>query len=261
MAVLINAYNMASESSKLLASNMGVRRIRQENSTFKGGPKHTVINWGCGSLSSEVEKCKVLNPTRATNICSNKLSFFTTQQSVGLTRTVPFTSSKEEALGWSRGGSIVMARTILRGHSGEGIITFDNPNLLGDYVAAPLYTKYVPKKDEYRIHIICGEIVTVQRKVIPADRGIEPNRINWKIRNLANGFVFARNEDRPVPEDVKVQALNAFNSIGDLDFGSVDVIWNEYRQEAYVLEINTASGLSGSTVIDYANKFKQVLEM
>jgi glutathione synthase/RimK-type ligase-like ATP-grasp enzyme len=41
-----------------------------------------------------------------------------------------------------------------------------------------------------------------------------------------------------------------------LDFGGVDVIWNERRQMAYVLEVNTACGLEGQTVNDYAEAFR-----
>jgi D-alanine-D-alanine ligase-like ATP-grasp enzyme len=42
-----------------------------------------------------------------------------------------------------------------------------------------------------------------------------------------------------------------------LDFGAVDVIWNEKQQRAYVLEVNTAPGLEGQTVDDYARGIKE----
>jgi glutathione synthase/RimK-type ligase-like ATP-grasp enzyme len=40
-----------------------------------------------------------------------------------------------------------------------------------------------------------------------------------------------------------------------LDFGAVDVIWNERQQRAYVLEINSAPGLEGTTIDDYVRYF------
>ena len=44
-----------------------------------------------------------------------------------------------------------------------------------------------------------------------------------------------------------------------LDFGAVDVIWNEHESKAYVLEINTAPGLEGSTVEDYKEFFNRAV--
>jgi D-alanine-D-alanine ligase-like ATP-grasp enzyme len=40
-----------------------------------------------------------------------------------------------------------------------------------------------------------------------------------------------------------------------LDFGAVDVIWNAQKEKPYVLEINTAPGLEGQTIADYAAFF------
>lgn len=41
-----------------------------------------------------------------------------------------------------------------------------------------------------------------------------------------------------------------------LDFGAVDIIWNNHYQKAYVLEINTAPGLEGSSVDNYRKAFE-----
>ena len=53
-------------------------------------------------------------------------------------------------------------------------------------------------------------------------------------------------------------ALAAMVASG-LDFGAVDVIWNSRRLEAYVLEINSAPGLQGQTVENYAAAFRRLL--
>ena len=37
-----------------------------------------------------------------------------------------------------------------------------------------------------------------------------------------------------------------------LKFGAVDLIWNELENKSYVLEINTAPGLTGATLEKYA---------
>ena len=77
--------------------------------------------------------------------------------------------------------------------------------------------------------------------------GVETNS---KIRTEEHGWVFCRGNVQ-VPDDVKLQAESAVSALG-LDFGGVDVIWNEKEQQAYVLEVNTAPGLEGTTVTTYA---------
>jgi D-alanine-D-alanine ligase-like ATP-grasp enzyme len=44
-----------------------------------------------------------------------------------------------------------------------------------------------------------------------------------------------------------------------LDFGAVDVIYNRAQDKAYVLEVNTAPGLEGSTLDNYVEAIQKVL--
>ena len=94
------------------------------------------------------------------------------------------------------------------------------------------------------------EVISLQRKARRLDH---PNP-NWEVRNHSNGFVYVRNDVNP-PPCVTEAALAVFGQTG-LDFGAVDVIYNAYHDRAYVLEINTAPGLEGQTVLDYANYFR-----
>lgn len=170
-------------------------------------------------------------------------------------RTPEFTTSREEAFRWLIKGNTVVERHILNGNSGAGIRLVE-PNGEEELSKAPLYVKYVPKKQEYRIHVCGGEAVDIQRKARRKD--VADEDINWKIRNHDNGFIFARNEDGVVPPDVIVQAINSVKLLG-LDFGAVDVIFNDKEQQAYVLEVNTAPGLSGSTLEGYVSRFKAII--
>ena len=139
-----------------------------------------------------------------------------------------------------------VARTKLNGHSGEGIILFDPstdpvPN-------APLYTKYKKKKHEYRVHVFAGNVIDVtwkrKRKGVVADN---------KIRNWKNGWVYCREGITYKPEMLDL-AKAACYYLG-LDFGAVDIIYNELEDKYYVLEVNTAPGLTGSTLAAYTNAF------
>lgn len=251
----IYSWNPNSEGAKNLADALKVRRIRHKNSTFKGSPKKVVINWGSSNLPDEVMKCQILNRPEAVLLCSNKLHFF--RKINGQVTHPEFTESYDQAVDWVGKGFTVCARTVLQGHSAEGLVLMskDNPN---EFVKAPLYTKYVPKADEYRIHVANKAVLDVQRKALRSswtdeNPGKNPN---WKIRNLDNGFVYVR-QNVHAPNVVLQEAVNVMNVVG-LDFGAVDIIYNHKQEKAYVLEVNTAPGIEGTSVENYVAAFKDM---
>lgn len=252
------SYKQGSRSAKALVTELGIKQIRHQNSKFKGKQRKTVINWGSSELPFEVQRCgTILNHSLDVQVVSNKLSFFRTQTPIqGLeesyARLVPWTIDREEAQTWSDEGSTVVIRNSLTGHSGFGILIVEPEEIVPE---APLYTKYIKKDSEWRIHILKGNVIFKQRKI--KNPNIE-EPATWKIRSHQNGFIFQQN-NLEVPPDVEKQALLSFGRSG-LDFGAVDVIYNKKKNEAYVLEINTAPGLEGTTVEIYANVFKSFIE-
>lgn len=248
--MFIYPYKQGSESAKLLAKELGAKRIMLEGSKFKGSPDKVVINWGSSSLSDEALKCKVVNKPESVSVAADKLAFFKTVSDVS--RVPKWTTNRIEAIAWNVDGHIILARHKLTGNSGEGIEVID----YGEMPDAPLYVQYVPKKQEYRVHVFNGEVVDVQRKARRKD--VPDEAINWRIRNHDNGFIFARGEALgEVPDDVLVQAVNAVKACG-LDFGAADVIYNDKQQLAFVLEVNTAPGLSGATLTGYVERLAKL---
>lgn len=253
MNLYIFSHNPSSEGAKALARALSIPKIKNENSSFVGGAKKTVINWGSRNLSAEILKCTVLNTQEAVAENANKLSFF---QAISVFEDSPrlpqFTTDPDQAKSWVLKGHEVVARRTLNGSSGEGIhfMSKDDPD---SFVEAPLYTIYVKKKDEFRVHFAFGEIIDFQRKALRA--GSSPNAHSWKVRNLANGFVFVRNEVK-LPKDVEEQTKLVIKHTS-LDFGAIDLIYNEGSAKAYVLEVNTAPGLQGETIESYSNAFKK----
>ena len=247
-------YKAGSESAKSLAQALDIKRIKTKGSKFKGNHRKVVINWGNSKVCEEILKCAIINRPECVSKASNKLSFFKAMAEAGV--SIPrFTEAPEEAKGWLDENKTVVARTILNGHSGAGIVLLEG-NV--EIVKAPLYVEYVPKKEEYRVHVFQGEVVDVQRKARKKD--VADDQVNWKIRNHANGFIFARGEDvlGAVPEDVLAQAKRAVEACG-LDFGAVDVIYNDKQKKAYCLEVNTAPGLTGATLEGYVARFKEFM--
>lgn len=256
---MIYPYKSGSASAKALAAKLEMRMIKTQNSAFKGRNFKTVINWGSSQLPEEVNKCMILNEDIAVKMASNKLKLF--QHIASLTDSginIPeFTTDQAVAKGWIDAGKEVVVREKLNGHSAEGIVLLDNELDFDAYnhSAAKMYVKYIPKKHEFRVHVVGDKAIDIRRKALRSD--FNQSLVNWKIRNHSGGFIFAKEGFTP-PPSVAEQAIKAVQASG-LDFGAVDIIWNELHKTAYVLEINTAPGLEGSTVDNYAAAFKEIL--
>lgn len=261
----VYSYNAGSGGAKALAKAMGILRIKHESSGFRPTHRKVLINWGCSQLpTAYLSECGyVLNPPSLLPSAQDKLRFFqrmTAGQAPIEVKDFPriprWTVDKDVAKRWKRP---IVARKVLTGHSGQGIVYCE---VGGELPNAPLYVEYIKKADEYRVHYIrnpqpaVSPHTFIQRKVRVRDN----HNPNWTVRNLAGGFAYANDPSNvgSVPQDVLDQSLKAFVASG-LDFGAVDVVWNEKQKKAYVLEINTAPGLQGRTVQFYADGLKQLV--
>lgn len=232
-------YKQGSQSAKALALALDGKVLKLEGSKWKPKAGDVVINWGSGRVP-RFGPAEILNPNVQNASC--KLATFKALQVAGVS-IPPFTEAQAVATEWAREG-VVVCRTKLRGHSGDGIVIANDQ---AGIVRAPLYTKYVKKKDEYRVHVLRDRAFFIQRKA----RKLEEENPNWQVRNLAGGFVFVECPADEVPADVRAQAIAAIAALG-LDFGGVDVMWNDRERKAYVLEVNTACGLEERTAARYA---------
>lgn len=246
MTFLINPYKQKSRSAKRLAKALSGRVWKPGESV---PDDVVVINWG----DSKCPLTPCLNPPEAVSLITHKRKAFQLFAAKGV--PVPRFALSPKDVNWE--GTTVV-RHILQGHSGKGIELVAKKEELPD---APLYAQYVKKEDEYRIHCgRCAEDVTIiatQRKARRLD--IPREQVNWQIRNHGNGFVFVRENCNPHNRVLDAAKL-ALEASG-LDFGAVDVIYNEHERKAYVLEINCAPGLEGQTITDYAGYFRAVAGM
>lgn len=246
--IRILPYKQASKSAKALAEALGGKRLRLEGSTFVPREDDAIINWGNSTCLYPL----ALNASISE--AANKLSFFYRMRDTGNNNLVPqFWTNPEEI---PSEAYPIVCRTVLNGHSGSGIVIAHCPSEL---VEAPLYVKYVKKTQEYRVHVGKQEdsytTIAVQRKA--RRLSVPDEEIDWQVRNLAGGFVYVR-EGFTLPAACEAVAHDCLRATG-LDFGAVDIVFNEHHERAYVLEVNTAPGLEGSTVDDYANFFKEII--
>lgn len=154
-----------------------------------------------------------------------------------------FTTDQGKALAWLSEGNIVFARTLTRSSEGKGIVVLNTP---GNVVPAPVYTLYRKKKKEFRVHVYKDKVVAVlekrKKKEFCGER-------DTKIRNTANGYVFC-SDGVIEPPGIRELALKA-RKVTTSDFAGVDIGYNEKLNELFVIETNSAPGMSGSTPSKY----------
>lgn len=248
MRYRVYPYKQGSASARVLSRALGGLVLRREESGFSARTDDFIVNWGSSMVPRRVNRYGVLNRPEAVAVAGNKLRFF---QHMG--RELPHIIPEF----WTSASDIpedafpIVCRTVLDGHSGRGIVIADTREQL---VYAPLYVRYVKKRQEYRVHASRDGVISLQRKARSLE--VADENVNWRVRNHSNGFVFAR-EGVEAPEDVTAYAISAVRSLG-LDFGAVDVVYYDNSRDgqgAKVLEVNTAPGLEGSTVEDYVRFF------
>jgi len=140
----------------------------------------------------------------------------------------------------------LFARTLVNATNGRGIVEFESSS--AQYPQAPLYTEYIPKKSEYRFHVFGGQVIDIQQKKKKA--GFNEDERNTRVRNMCNGYVYCRDGVAP-PDGAASLTIRAVEALG-YQYGAVDLIYNEKRNQCYVLEVNSRPGLMNTTLERYA---------
>ena len=189
MKIRIEPYKTWSGGAKRLGQRAGILRATAKQ-VRRHGDFDIIINWG---RTERRFKGEYLNPPERVAIASNKLDAARKFEEAEVSQPA-FTDDREVAQGWLSDGQTVLGRTLLRASGGRGIVVCSKEAGV-ELPKAPLYTRYVPKKDEYRVHIFKGEVIDVQQKRRRTD--IPDDRVNWQIRNHDNGFIYARSDVAP----------------------------------------------------------------
>ena len=242
MKIRVIPYKKGSQSAKLIAKGL-TQALGYK--VWRGPPKPFSLNLSWGNHVVGVGKW--INHPAKLHAASNKLTTFKALEAAGVSH-VPYTTSKESAEGWSKDGETVFARTT-HGQGGSGITVVAAGEVLPNM---PLYTQYVKKKKEFRVHVVGGQVIDVQQKRKKVDVKHETLEAEL-IRNHANGWVFCH-EEVVEPDGLRALGIAAVAAVG-LDFGAVDIIYNEYQNKCFVLEVNSAPGLCDTTCGKYVQAF------
>jgi hypothetical protein len=248
----IYAYSMGSKGANLLKEELSCQLIKREGSQFSPSPDKIVINWGASDCPASYNAIN-----KNVKGALNKGTFFDRLKGTGC---VPkFATSKLEAAATLK--FPIFCRTKLEGKDGEGIKIAETWN---DLVEAKLYTQFVDKTSEYRIHVGRGatgyEVIGAQKKIkksVPDGENIPADARIWG--GDVYGLVWTAN-GQPVliPDPVKAVVKKAFEKFPELTFAAFDCIFNNSTGEAYVLEANTAPMGTPETMKRYAKFFKSL---
>lgn len=237
------------------------------SSRFAGREGDLIINYGSSREipARIIGQATLLNNPTNVNHAANKATALSMMFAANV-RTVEFTMSQDVAQTWVNNGDEVFCRTELRGHSGVGIVVasvneledLGNVEQVSTLPDAPLYTKGIDGQHrEYRVHVFRGQVLFIQQKRRASGYRDNPNYSNV-VRNHGNGWIYGHLNITEPHSSVIREAVNAVAALG-LDFGAVDVL--SRRGEAWVLEVNTAPGLSGETNRrNFANAILSVLD-
>lgn len=241
MKIRIEPYKTWSGGARRLGQRAGILRATPQQ-VREHGDFDLVINWGRTERRFNGD---YLNEPEKVRNASDKLACCKIFKEHKVP-TPEFTESKGHAQRWLNDGTTVVARKMLRASGGRGIVLC-TPEGDTQLPAAPLYTKYIKKSDEYRIHVFDGRVIDSQQKRRNTD--VPDDQVDWQIRNHDRGFIFARSDVSP-PICVTDAAILAVSACG-LDLGAVDIGYNRKRDKCRVYEVNTAPGLEGSTLDSY----------
>ena len=241
--VVILPYKIGSKSARDLQKslqNEGFRTLRvYPDRLYRPRENDFIVNWGYSGRTKWGNDNVDLNHPNNVAIAVNKLRTFNLLKANNV-RVPEFTTDIEIARNWDK----VYCRHALESSKGMGIEVVNSNELS----LAPLYVKAIDVKGEYRVHVMNGKVIDYAKKL--RRRDVEYTDENMLIRNSDNGWVFCRGRLRRF-EDVEQIAVEAIEALG-LDFGSVDIVKDE-NYTPYVLEVNTASGIEGTTLKNYTS--------
>ena len=157
--IVIHPYKMGSTSARDLAREIDTYRVYPDRN-YRPRSHHVVVNWGNSSVPRWYHAgVRVLNKYEAVAKAANKLHTFIALRDAGV-QIPEFTTVITEAKEWAD-DKVVVCRKHLTGKCGSGIVLASTPD---EVVEAPLYTKHLRHKHEFRVHVFNGQVIDFAQK-------------------------------------------------------------------------------------------------
>lgn len=190
---------------------------------------------------------------------ADKLEQYKKFQQLGI-NGLEFTTDQAIAGSWFMSGNLVVGRKLLSSYEGKGIVMFEphKAPTKEDVLACKVFTKFIPKEREFRVHVFKGTpLVTLEKKL----------KNDWKgptseyIKNTEHGYVFCQH-DVSIPSALQKQINDlavASSKVCASDFQGIDIGYHEAKKNLFVIEVNSAPGIEGSNVKRYCDAIESYL--
>ncbi len=268
-AILIsrNGYpSMKMVYNKLRDADVPVALLRRRSGEWDIAPTEpidTLIRWG--SIARSGGSDITYNKAKAISLASNKAAARFALQEAGV--PVPRTVWYRDLVGVVGLTYPVVVRP-QRHQGGAMFFLCENTNEVAEAAKQiwqlfpddrPYVSEFYPKQNEYRVHVLCGQVLFVNEKV-PRE-GQEGKRSEPIWNHHINDFYFQVLRWRDWPLEVVRAAIAATKAVG-LDFAGVDVMANApNREPVAVCELNTAPSVNEDySSTKYAAAFKYLLD-
>lgn len=158
----------------------------------------------------------------------------------------PFSTKIEDAKKWLKQGHAVVCREFVKGQGGHGLHIADS---LDSLVDAKVYTKYMKKKREFRVNLFKHKVVNIREKIGKAGK--------WNICTQANGFTTTFVKTPISNEEYLRNIAEQASHVSSSDFIGVDVGYNQFYDEYFVLEVNSGPSIEGQSVNDFVKAMQE----
>ena len=197
-----------------------------------------VLNWGANeSLPADLV---ALNRPEAVRITSDQVESLRR-----LGDLAPRTVLRPDDMPLLQSDQVVAKRR--QGARGSGKTVMASDAGWGERARYDLFQEFIPDRDEYRVSVLNGRIVSAYAKRPPAGVRPEDLRPDWTHELV-----------QTLPASVASVAREGARRVG-LDYGGVDVIVDRRSGRAYCLEVNAAPGMSEQTLRSLYSHLQQTL--
>jgi hypothetical protein len=256
--IVVYPYKATSESALRLVRNLEAI-LDQEvlllhlHSKHKVLPTDFIVGWGAGNVPDWLPpgtKHKFLGYLNGyKDICNSVDKRISFKNFVDNGVPIPeYTIKTAEANEWLANGEVVLSRMEVEGMRGAGI-EINHPDVVDEVWNAPLYTKFIRKEREIRLHVFNGKVIFGQEKTLKKKSSVIKNLVLRD--NSSWTFEWLGPRDRAaLGPTVSAAAVKAIEANG-LDFGAIDILFDKNKR-AYVLETNTCPELGSDGAALYA---------
>lgn len=158
----------------------------------------------------------------------------------------PFSTKIEDAKKWLKNGHAVVCREFIKSQKGNGLHVAGSE---AELVEAKVYTKYMKKKREFRVNLFKHKVVNIREKLGKADK--------YFIATTGNGYTTTHVKS-PISNEAYLRSIaEQASMVSTSDFIGVDVGYNQFYDEYFVLEVNSGPSIEGSSVAEFVQAMKE----